>query len=54
MRTRYTSTRGAVAPKGSNRYAILFRIQTAKKPETREKRIREFIQRLEKEEKIFP
>ena len=40
--------------KGANRYAILFRIQTAKKPETREKRIREFIQRLEKEEKIYP
>jgi uncharacterized protein YdeI (YjbR/CyaY-like superfamily) len=40
--------------KGSNRYAILFRIQTAKKPETREKRIREFIRMLENGEKIYP
>ena len=35
-----------------NRYAILFRIQTAKKPETREKRIRDFISMLERGEKI--
>jgi len=36
----------------ANRYAILFRIQTAKKPETRARRIEQFIQMLEKEEKI--
>jgi len=37
-----------------NRYAILFRIQTAKKAETRAKRIHQFISMLEKQEKIYP
>jgi uncharacterized protein YdeI (YjbR/CyaY-like superfamily) len=37
-----------------NRYAVLFRIQTAKKPDTRLKRIRQFIEMLEKNEKIHP
>jgi uncharacterized protein YdeI (YjbR/CyaY-like superfamily) len=37
-----------------NRYAILFRIQTAKKPETRAKRIQQFISMLEKNEKLHP
>jgi uncharacterized protein YdeI (YjbR/CyaY-like superfamily) len=37
-----------------NRYAILFRIQTAKKPETRAKRLQQFIGMLEKNEKIYP
>ncbi|HEU0294007.1 MAG TPA: YdeI/OmpD-associated family protein [Anaerolineales bacterium] len=36
-----------------NRYAILFRIQTAKKAETRAKRIQQFIEMLEKNEKIY-
>jgi uncharacterized protein YdeI (YjbR/CyaY-like superfamily) len=35
-----------------NRYAILFRIQTAKKAETRAKRIQQFIEMLERNEKI--
>jgi uncharacterized protein YdeI (YjbR/CyaY-like superfamily) len=35
-----------------NRYAILFRIQTAKKAETRAKRIQQFVEMLEKGEKI--
>lgn len=35
-----------------NRYAILFRIHTAKKPETRAKRIREFVAMLARNEKI--
>ena len=35
-----------------NRYAILFRLQTAKKPETRAKRMRQFIAMLEKHEKL--
>lgn len=35
-----------------NRYAILFRIQTAKKVETRARRIQQFIQMLEKNEKL--
>jgi len=38
----------------ANRYAILFRIQTAKKPETRSRRIQEFIAMLERKEKIHP
>lgn len=37
-----------------NRYAILFRIQTAKKAETRSARIQKFIAMLEKHEKIYP
>jgi uncharacterized protein YdeI (YjbR/CyaY-like superfamily) len=40
--------------KGANRYAILFRIQTAKKAETRARRIRQFIEMLEKHETIHP
>jgi uncharacterized protein YdeI (YjbR/CyaY-like superfamily) len=32
----------------TNRYAITWRLQTAKKPETRERRIRTFIEMLEK------
>ena len=34
----------------ANRYSFLFRIQTAKKAETREKRIRQFVEMLEKGE----
>jgi uncharacterized protein YdeI (YjbR/CyaY-like superfamily) len=37
-----------------NRYAILFRIQTARKAETRRKRIDQFIGMLEKHEKLYP
>jgi uncharacterized protein YdeI (YjbR/CyaY-like superfamily) len=37
-----------------NRYAILFRIQTAKTPETRAKKIVQFVQMLERNEKIHP
>ncbi|MEN9308557.1 MAG: hypothetical protein RL173_2489 [Fibrobacterota bacterium] len=37
-----------------NRYAILFRIQTVKKPETRAKKIVQFVQMLERNEKIYP
>jgi uncharacterized protein YdeI (YjbR/CyaY-like superfamily) len=37
-----------------NRYAILVRIQTAKKAETRAKRIQQFIEMLEKKEKLYP
>jgi uncharacterized protein YdeI (YjbR/CyaY-like superfamily) len=36
----------------TNRYALLWRIQTAKKPETRTKRISTFIEMLEKGETI--
>jgi uncharacterized protein YdeI (YjbR/CyaY-like superfamily) len=37
-----------------NRYAILHRIQMAKKPETRARRIRQFVEMLERHEKIYP
>lgn len=37
---------------GANRYAILFRIQTVKKKETRVRKIQEFIQMLERHERI--
>lgn len=37
-----------------NRYAVLFRIQTAKKAETRAKRISQFILMLERHEKVHP
>jgi uncharacterized protein YdeI (YjbR/CyaY-like superfamily) len=37
-----------------NRYAILFRIQTAKKAETRAKRIQQFIHMLKNQEKLYP
>ena len=36
----------------ANRYAILFRIQTARKAETRARRIQEFISMLEKKETL--
>lgn len=38
----------------ANRYAILFRVQTAKKAETRAKRIEQFISMLAKQEKLHP
>jgi uncharacterized protein YdeI (YjbR/CyaY-like superfamily) len=38
----------------ANRYAILFRIQTAKRAETRFARIQKFIEMLSKHEKIHP
>jgi len=38
----------------ANRYAVLWRIQTAKKAETRARKIEQFIGMLEKEEKIHP
>ena len=37
-----------------NRYAILHRIHTAKKAETRAKRIEQFVRMLEQKEKIYP
>jgi uncharacterized protein YdeI (YjbR/CyaY-like superfamily) len=37
---------------GANRYAILYRLQEAKKPETRQKRLRKFVAMLERGEKI--
>ena len=37
-----------------NRYAVLFRIQAVKKPETRARKIVQFVEMLSKEEKIHP
>ena len=37
-----------------NRYAILWRLQTAKKPETRTKRLEKFVEMLKRGEKIHP
>jgi uncharacterized protein YdeI (YjbR/CyaY-like superfamily) len=37
---------------GGNRYAVLFRIQTVKKAETRARKIREFVEMLERKETI--
>ncbi|QNI33718.1 YdeI/OmpD-associated family protein [Alloacidobacterium dinghuense] len=39
---------------GRNRYAILWRVQTAKKAETRARRITLFVEMLERGEKIHP
>lgn len=39
---------------GRNRYAVLFRIQTAKRADTRARRIRQFVEMLEKHEKLYP
>jgi uncharacterized protein YdeI (YjbR/CyaY-like superfamily) len=38
----------------ANRYAVLWRIQTVKKADTRARKIRQFIEMLEKEETIHP
>jgi uncharacterized protein YdeI (YjbR/CyaY-like superfamily) len=37
---------------GANRYSILFRIQTAKRPETRLKRIQQFVDMLARGETV--
>ena len=37
-----------------NRYAVLFRIHNAKRAETREKRIKQFVEMLGRREKIYP
>lgn len=37
-----------------NRYAILFRVHNARKAETRARRIRQFVEMLERGEKLYP
>lgn len=39
---------------GANRYAVLWRVQTARKPETRAKRIRDLVGMLERGEVLHP
>jgi uncharacterized protein YdeI (YjbR/CyaY-like superfamily) len=36
----------------SNRYAIIYRLNDAKRPETRERRLRRFVSMLERGEKV--
>jgi len=38
----------------ANRYAIVYRLDEAKKPETRERRLKKFVAMLERGEKIHP
>jgi uncharacterized protein YdeI (YjbR/CyaY-like superfamily) len=40
--------------KGANRYSILYRLQSARTPATRAKRLATFVEMLEKGEKIYP
>ncbi|HEX8754314.1 MAG TPA: YdeI/OmpD-associated family protein [Solirubrobacterales bacterium] len=37
---------------GANRYSILYRLDDAKKPQTRERRLRKFVEMLERGEKV--
>jgi uncharacterized protein YdeI (YjbR/CyaY-like superfamily) len=37
---------------GANRYAVIYRVQTAKKPETRARRIAQFVEMLDRRETI--
>jgi uncharacterized protein YdeI (YjbR/CyaY-like superfamily) len=37
-----------------NRYAILYRLGSVKKPQTRSRRLRQFVDMLERKEKIYP
>ncbi len=37
-----------------NRYAILYQIQDAKKPETRARRIEKYVAMLSEQKKIYP
>ena len=38
----------------TNRYAVLYRIQNAKRPETRARRIETFVEMLAQGEKLYP
>ena len=38
--------------RGANRYALIYRVQTAKKPETKAKRVADYIAMLERNETI--
>jgi uncharacterized protein YdeI (YjbR/CyaY-like superfamily) len=39
---------------GRNRYAVLYRIETAKRSETRSRRIEQFVAMLERGQTIYP
>jgi uncharacterized protein YdeI (YjbR/CyaY-like superfamily) len=38
----------------ANRYAVIYRLNDARKPETRERRLRKFVAMLERGEKLHP
>ena len=40
--------------KSQNRYAILYRLRDAKKPETRARRLKQFVEMLERGETLYP
>ncbi|MFD0773140.1 YdeI family protein [Streptomonospora algeriensis] len=40
-------------PDSKNRYAILYRVQDAKKPETRSRRIHKYVDMLNRQERIY-
>ena len=48
------STANASTAPQPNRYAVLFRVQTAKKPETRARNIARLVEMLARHEKIHP
>jgi uncharacterized protein YdeI (YjbR/CyaY-like superfamily) len=37
-----------------NRYAVLYRVQDAKRPETRARRIAQFVEMLARGQKLYP
>ena len=39
---------------GANRYAILYQIQDAKRPETRARRIEKYVAMLREQKKLYP
>ena len=39
---------------GANRYAIIYRLNDAKRPETRERRLKKFVEMLKRGERIHP
>ena len=41
-------------PEPANRYAVIWRVQTAKRPETRARRIETLVAMLERGDKIHP
>lgn len=54
LENNYTAREFFAALDSRNRYAILHRIQDAKKPETRARRIEKYVAMLNEEKKIYP
>lgn len=49
-----TAAAGWAGLNGANRYAVLFRVHGAKRPETRIRRIEKYVAMLERGEKLYP